>query len=161
MKQKTVSDKAIKKLLVDLKLFVNMTSAQKAAFRARVSRYLGVIGDEANAQYDSDIADILTAVQSKVGKAAKKKSSALTVDDIVSEYNEGLDYGDTRKLAAFRAKSARLINKLTDQYDIDTVNDILSKIENEVSDINRQRIINMAIKAGLVDDTEEGGEPKE
>lgn len=161
MSNPTVSDKAIKRLLTDVKLFANMTSAQKAAFRARVSRYLGIVSDDNGDQYDATLTDILTAVQDKVGKSAVRKSKKLTPQDIIDEYNnDGVDVNDTRKLGAFRAKAKRLMNRLDDQTAVADIQAILDNLDQQEADIRRQSIINMAMKAGLIDSEEEDSTPE-
>lgn len=152
MSNPNISNEAIKRLLVDVKIFDSMSSAQKAAFRARVSRYLGVVGDTDSDTYDATLTDILTAVQNKVGASAKRKTKKLTVDDIIEEYREGIDTDDPRKLGAFRAKAKRLMNRSSNPETIAKIKNLLQEIEDHVNEMRREAIINMAIKAGLIEE---------
>lgn len=154
MSIKTVSSKALNQLMSDVSKFDDMPSPKQAAFRARVSRYLSIVSDSDHEQYDPKYTEILTAVQNRVGASAVKSSQSLTVDDIEKEFSDGLDYGDSRKLAAYRAKAKRLYNKAVASDDTDTadrVNHILNEINDMVDQADRDSILAMAIKAGLVD----------
>lgn len=138
---------AVTKLVEQFPGFDELTNARKAAFRARVSRYINT------ATNDTATLGILKIMQEKVGTAEPKKS-AMTVTGLLSEFKTSWETMKPGQRAAFKAKSARLRGKLEkrlDQPGVNKINKMLSDIAELEKVAEKARLMQMAKAAGLID----------
>lgn len=150
METRKLNVSSVTRLVEQFPTFDGMTNAQKAAFRARVSRYINI----ANATDDKEALGILEMIQDRVGTSAPRSKSTMTVTSLVSEYHESWDGMNPGQRAAFKAKATRLRNKLEkrlDQPGVNKIDKMLSDIAEFESVAEKARLIAMAKAAGLID----------
>lgn len=104
---------SVQKLFERREKFDGMNPAQKAAFRATVSRYLKM-------ELDPEVKDALLALQENVGKGEVKAAAKLTVEDLESEFQKNFSGYNVAQRGAYKAKVQRLLNEADKAGDADT-----------------------------------------
>lgn len=104
---------SIRKLFAEYPTFKDMDSGRKAAFRARLSRYLNEVEDE-------QVKGALLRLQQVVGKSELKSKDKLTVEQVEREFTEEFSGYDVKRRGAFKAKVARLLGEAEKAGDTET-----------------------------------------
>ena len=138
---------AVQKLLVDYQEFEDMDNGRKAAFRARITRYLNRVTDE-------DIREVLEQLQDEVGAAAPRTTAKLTVEDCEKEFLDSFSGYENNRRGAFKAKVSRLLRaaeKGGDSQAVKRLQSLQIRVAGLEKDEAKAAIMNLASKGGLTD----------
>lgn len=107
--------KAVESLLVKLDRWDHMTSGQKAAARAQLTKLLKQFGD------NPEFSEALQIAKDFVGEPEGSTYAKQTADDVVTEYHGKYAGYNVRQRAAFKAKLTRMIAAATEAADGESV----------------------------------------
>lgn len=117
---------SLQQLLQDLPEFEQMPPQRQAAFRARLTRYLKQVKD-------AELRTILQGIQEKIGEPERKaKADRMTPESLESELPRYSSLTNSQR-AAYKAKVQRLLNKVTEAGDSETVTR-LTAIQGQVAE---------------------------